>query len=233
MNKVTALSKSFNDLKVFADLTLEFPAGKITAILGPSGCGKTTLLNILAGLTVPDSGTVKLDGPVSYVFQEPRLLPWLTVWQNVALVLEEILDREEIKKAVRQYLTAVGVNEYSHFFPVQLSGGLKQRVALARAFAYPADVLLMDEPFKSLDLKARLQISRDFLALWRAAPRTVILVTHDVREAVLLGDKVVLLTEKPAQVRREMEILVPQEERTGGNPKLVEIERRLISELVL
>jgi NitT/TauT family transport system ATP-binding protein len=231
MNKVSALSKSFNDLKIFTDLTLEFPAGKITAILGPSGCGKTTLLNIIAGLTTPDIGKIELDGTVSYVFQEPRLLPWLTVWQNVALVLEEKLPAAELKGVVEQHLTAAGVKEYARFYPAQLSGGLKQRVALARAFAFPAGILLMDEPFKSLDLKARLQISRDFLALWRAAPRTVILVTHDVREAVLLGDKVVLLTEKPAQVLREMMISIPQEKRIG-DPQITGMEQKLIIELI-
>jgi NitT/TauT family transport system ATP-binding protein len=202
MYKLEHVFKNYGSLPVLQDLTLEFPEKRITAILGPSGCGKTTLLNILAGLLPVSAGQVVTTTPVSYLFQEPRLLPWLTVRENLDLVLRDRLPAAAVASRVGQYLEAVGVTAYQDFFPGQLSGGLRQRVALARAFSFPADLLLMDEPFKSLDLKVRYRLITDFLGLWRQQPRTVVLVTHDVKEAVLLGDQIVILADKPTAVAR-------------------------------
>jgi NitT/TauT family transport system ATP-binding protein len=202
MYKLGHVFKNYGDLSVLWDLTLEFPEKRITAILGPSGCGKTTVLNLLANLIPADSGRVTTVTPVSYLFQEPRLLPWLSVRENLNLVLRDQLPVAAVVARVEQYLNAVGVAAYQHFYPEQLSGGLRQRVALARAFSFPADLLLMDEPFKSLDLKIRYRLITDFLELWRQQPRTVVLVTHDVKEAVLLGDRIVILADKPTTVVR-------------------------------
>jgi NitT/TauT family transport system ATP-binding protein len=202
MYKLEHVYKNYGDLPVLQDLTLEFSKRRITTILGPSGCGKTTLLNILAGLVPADAGRVITATPVSYLFQEPRLLPWLTVRDNLNLVLEDRLPAAAVTPRVNQYLDAVGVTAYQHFYPGQLSGGLRQRVALARAFSFPADLLLMDEPFKSLDLKTRYRLIADFLELWRREPRAAVLVTHDVREAVMLGDQIVILADKPTTVLR-------------------------------
>ena len=229
MNKVSGLVKQYEGLKVLDGLDLEFPAGKITAILGSSGCGKTTLLNILAGLIPRDAGHVELDGRISCVFQEPRLLPWLNVSRNVALVLEEQLPADKVGETVARHLGLTGMTEYADFFPAQLSGGLKQRAALARAFAFPAEILLMDEPFKSLDFQARRRLIRDFLALWRRETRTVVFVTHDIREALWMGDKVVLLSEKPARVLREHSLSIPQEER-WGHPQINGLEETWLQE---
>jgi NitT/TauT family transport system ATP-binding protein len=205
MYKLEHVFKSYGALAVLQDLTLEFPENRITAILGPSGCGKTTLLNILAGLIPVDRGQVTTLTPVSYLFQEPRLLPWLSVRENLNLVLRDQLPAAAVAPRVEQYLNAVGVAAYQHFYPGQLSGGLRQRVALARAFSFPADLLLMDEPFKSLDLKTRYRLITDFLELWRRQPRTVVFVTHDVKEAVLLGELIVILADKPTAVVRAIE----------------------------
>jgi NitT/TauT family transport system ATP-binding protein len=202
MYKLEQVFKNYGNLAVLQDLTLEFPEKRITAILGPSGCGKTTLLNILAGLVPVTAGRVVTTTPVSYLFQEPRLLPWLTVRENLDLVLRDRLPAATVTSRVEQYLDAVGVAAYRDFFPGQLSGGLRQRVALARAYSFPADLLLMDEPFKSLDLKVRYRLITDFLGLWQQQPRTVVLVTHDVKEAVLLGDRIVILADKPTTVAR-------------------------------
>jgi NitT/TauT family transport system ATP-binding protein len=200
MYKVEGLSKSYRDLHVLDDFSLEFPEGKITAILGPSGCGKTTLLNILAGLVRADRGRVCSAPRVSYLFQEPRLLPWLTVRNNLALVLRDKIAPSELNERIERYLRATGIEAYQLFYPAQLSGGLRQRAALARAFSYSAPLLLMDEPFKSLDVKTRFRLIADFMRLWEEEPRTVITVTHDIREAALLGDKIVVLSDKPAAV---------------------------------
>ena len=229
MNRVCGLVKRFGGLNVLEGLDLEFPTGKITAILGPSGCGKTTLLNILAGLIPWDAGHVELDGRISCVFQEPRLLPWLDVRRNVALVLEEKLPADAVRETVSRHLELTGMTEYAGYYPSQLSGGLKQRVSLARAFAFPAEILLMDEPFKSLDFQARRRLIRDFLALWRCEVRTVVFVTHDIREALWMGDLVVLLSDKPALVLRKHAISIPQEER-WGHPQISGLEETWLKE---
>jgi NitT/TauT family transport system ATP-binding protein len=210
MYKLEHVFKNYGVLSVLQDFSLEFPENRITAILGPSGCGKTTFLNILAGLVPADRGQVSTVTPVSYLFQEPRLLPWLSVRENLRLVLQDRLPAAAVGPRVEQYLNAVGMAAYQNFYPGQLSGGLRQRVALARAFSFPADLLLMDEPFKSLDLKIRYRLIADFLKLWRQQPRTVALVTHDVKEAVLLGDRIVILADKPAGVLRVIERATPK-----------------------
>lgn len=200
MYKAEGISKSFGELKVFHELTVEFPVAKITAILGPSGCGKTTILKILAGLSEADEGTVVSTKLVGFLFQEPRLLPWLNIYQNLELVLEDKLPAQERDYVIKNSLQAVGLGEYYEYYPSQLSGGMKQRAAMARAFSYPAQLLLMDEPFKSLDLKTRFQLISDFLRWWVQKSNTVVVVTHDVKEAVWLGDRILVLSARPARL---------------------------------
>ena len=226
MVEVAHIVKSFGPIKVFDNFTLEFPEGKITVILGPSGCGKTTLLNMLAGLVKPDRGTISLPKTVSYLFQEPRLLPWLTVWDNLALVLRDKMPETNIRELVEQYLAITGITDYAHFYPGHLSGGLRQRVAMARAFAYQAPVLLMDEPFRSLDIKMRYSLIQDFRSILRKDPRTVVIVTHNIKEAVTLGDEIVVFSDKPVRILKKMKIEVPVEEREK-EPSLVRIEQEM------
>ncbi|MCL6588950.1 MAG: ABC transporter ATP-binding protein [Firmicutes bacterium] len=227
MIQVKNISFSFDDLIIFSDFSLEFPEGKITAILGPSGCGKTTLLNLLAGLLKAQKGKVQAPGSVSYLFQEPRLLPWSTVWDNVALPLWGKLPDHEIEKKTTQCLQAAGLLEYRRYLPSQLSGGMRQRAAMARAFSYPAPLLLMDEPFKSLDLKTRFQIINDFINFWRQNPRTVVMVTHDVKEALWLAGQIILLSPKPSQPIQRIDLEIPYGERTGSQ-SLLSLERELL-----
>lgn len=231
MFKVAGISKNYRELRVFNNLSLEFPVGKITTMLGPSGCGKTTILNILAGLIKPDKGSVTISGQVSYIFQDPRLLPWLTVRENIGLVLPDDMKPDQKAERLLYYLNATGLQNYGDFYPSQLSGGLRQRVALARAFCYEAPVLLMDEPFKSLDIKTRYRLIEDFIALWRAIPRTVVAVTHDVQEAVLLGDRIIGLTDKPTTVQKIWNISIPQEERRL-NPEIHQLEVAVLQEML-
>lgn len=220
MFSLNHISKSYGQLKVFQDLTLEFPEGQITAVLGPSGCGKTSILKILAGLIQANQGTVVSTTKVGFIFQEPRLLPWLNIYENIALTLEDKLPATEITVQIERYLQAVGLLEYRDFYPGQLSGGMKQRAAMARAFSYPAELLLMDEPFKSLDLKTRYRLVSDFLVIWRQRPNTVVMVTHDVKEAVWLGDQILILSEKPARLVEKFPNRIPFESRLTGNESL-------------
>lgn len=186
-----------------AGLSLQIAPGEFVALVGPSGCGKTTFLNIVAGLDRDFDGEVRLatraDGGaarVGYVFQEPRLLPWRTVHENIALVLPP----PGADAMVRQMLEAVGLADARDLYPAQLSVGMSRRVAIARAFAIEPDLLLMDEPFVSLDHDTVEQLRGLLLKLWRARPTTVLFVTHDLREALVLADRLVLLSGAPGHV---------------------------------
>jgi NitT/TauT family transport system ATP-binding protein len=223
------ISKSYGVLRVLDGFSLDFPTGKVTVVLGPSGCGKTTLLNILSGLLPADTGERSgFDGArFSYVFQEPRLIPSFSALRNVELVLRAVLPPGERHARALRFLSAVGLRDARNLKPPQLSGGMRQRTALARAFAYPADLLLMDEPFQSVDLKTRIGLMDAFLELQAEDPRTVVFVTHEVREALYLGDAVVVLSDKPARLLDRKELALPRDRRRYGSPDLSEVEAAL------
>ncbi len=227
--RIEGLAKSFGELQVFRELSLDISGSGITAILGPSGCGKTTLLHVVAGLLQPDRGSVTgLEGKrVSYLFQEPRLLPWKTVWGNLEVVLQELLEPHERRARINRFLGIVELLPFRDAYPHELSGGMRQRVAIARAFAFPGELLLMDEPFQALDLALKLSLVREFERLWLAEPRLSVFVTHDVHEALVLGDDILVFSPRPATVRRAFVNRVPRGERTLGNPRILELEREL------
>lgn len=201
--KIKDLDKQYEKLKVLSNFNIEFEEEKITALLGPSGSGKTTLLNIISGLEEYDSGSILglQSKKFSYIFQEDRLLPWFSVEENIQFVLKGDLTEEEIINITDKYLKIVGLEEYRHYYPKQLSGGMKQRVAIARAFAYSSDILLMDEPFKGLDMELKTNLIKSFISLWTKDKRTVIFVTHDMDEARMLADYIFILEGKPLAVK--------------------------------
>ena len=207
-----------------ANLSLRIEPGEIVALVGPSGCGKTTFLNIVAGLDSEFDGEVRLalraDGDparVGYVFQEPRLLPWRTVYENIALVLPP----HRADPLIAELLKAVGLADARDLYPPQLSVGMSRRVAIARAFAIEPDLLLMDEPFVSLDHDTVEQLRELLLKLWHTRPTTVLFVTHDLREALVLADRLVLLSAAPGQVVGELPVDLARHRRHCG----AEIER--------
>ena len=226
------MKKAFGAVRVFDDFSLTVPGNEITAILGPSGCGKTTLLSLIAGVLVPDSGT--MDGiqgkELSYLFQDARLIPWKTVAQNVAFVLQERLPSAQINEHVAYYLDQMGIAELGTQYPQRISGGQRQRAAMARALAFPSRILLMDEPFKSLDLGLKMDLLDSFINSWEKEPRTVILVTHDVKEAIMLADTIHVLSNKPATIKASHRISVPRNQRHDVLDLLV-IEKDIIDEL--
>lgn len=229
---VNNLCRSFGPLTVFRDFSLTVPGEKITALLGPSGCGKTTLLHILAGLLKPDSGEISgIDQqPVSYLFQEPRLLPWKTVAGNLELVLKDKMEQAEGVRKISEILETVELDGFSNYYPHQLSGGMRQRTAIARAFIYPSNLMFLDEPFQALDLKLRLSLMSSFLRLWQKDRRTAVFVTHDVQEALLLGDDIVLLSSSPesgARISKRFSNPLPIKERRLSSPSLLDLEREL------
>ena len=181
------ITKKYGETTALDDVSLDIEEGKITAVLGESGAGKTTLLNVIAG-NLPFDGTVEGVGKVSYLFQSPRLLPNLTVEGNLKFVLEK-----ENYKNIALMLRKVGLEGKENSYPKQLSGGERQRVAIARAFLFPHDLLLMDEPFSSLDLSLKKSLLALTVELWRERKETVVFVTHDVHEAAVLAHRAVLL----------------------------------------
>lgn len=226
---VRAVSKSFGDLEVLRGVSIRVPARSILSVLGPSGCGKTTLLNLIAGTAAPDSGTIEGSGSagVSYLFQEPRLLPWKSVWGNVDLVLRDRMAAADRRRAVASVLALVGLEQFRHSRPAELSGGMRQRAAMARAFAYPSDVLLMDEPFRALDLPLKLALMSAFVEIWERDRRTVLFVTHDIQEALFLGDDILVLSPRPAEVRDHVPNPIPRPQRRFQSPAMLALEKDL------
>ncbi|MCE7506137.1 ABC transporter ATP-binding protein [Polynucleobacter sp. IMCC30063] len=214
-----AISHQYGNLVVHGDIQFSVKENEFLCICGPSGCGKTTLLDILSGLLKPSKGDVLLDGEIvnpkkhsiSFVFQEPSTLPWLTVWENIATGLKiKKLKKAEIKQKVEEVIRIVGLGGFEGFYPHQISGGMKQRVSIARAFATDADLILMDEPFVSLDQPTRERMQQEVLDIWKNLKRTIVFVTHNLEEAVFLGDRVIILSEKPTSIKADLPIDLPR-----------------------
>ncbi len=207
-------------LRPVDNLSFRVPSGSLALLLGPSGCGKSTLLDIMAGLTRPDQGRVLADShPVEgpgrqrlVMFQEPALFPWLDAMGNVLFGLKLVpgLDSELRRTIAQNFLDLVGLRGFEHANVHELSGGMKQRVALARALAPDPKVLLMDEPFAALDAMTRDQLYGDIQNIWTTTGKTIVFVTHNVREAVCLGDRVILMSPRPGRIAREFHIPLPR-----------------------
>ena len=212
-------------------VTLEVERGELVCIVGASGSGKSTLLNILAGLDEPTAGRAHVHGRVALMFQEAALLPWLTAAGNVELALElRGVRRTERKGIARELLHRVHLDGFERRLPHELSGGMRQRVALARALAQDADVLLMDEPFGALDAITRDRLHEELERIWSESGLTILFVTHNAREAVRLGDRVLVFTSRPGRVGHEVKVDLPRP-RSLDSPELAVIAGRITDRL--
>lgn len=227
MGRVTLkeVSKSFEDLIAIDNLSFEVDDDEFVSLLGPSGCGKTTVLRLIAGLGEPTSGDiyengVLVSGPGSdrgMVFQEFALFPWRTVQKNVEFGLEiKGLSRSERRDRATKYIDLVNLEGFEDAYPHELSGGMKQRVGIARVLANEPDVLLMDEPFGSLDAQTRNIMQKELLRIWKQTKTTVIFVTHSVDEAVYLSDRIIVLTARPGSVKKIIPVTLPRPRDRAG-----------------
>ena len=217
--EVSGLNKQFGDLQVLQNIDLAVERGEFIAVVGPSGCGKTTFLRMVAGLEPVSSGTILLDGQKlsgpggnrGFVFQNDSLLPWRTVLAN-ALIGPEVMGQVGAKERQRtlDLLKLVGLGGFEGYYPRQLSGGMRQRVNLARALAIDPEILLMDEPFASLDAQTREIMQTELMRIWEQGRKTVLFVTHQIDEAVFLSDRVLVFARRPGRLQESVEIKLPR-----------------------
>ena len=247
MLRVESLSKSFGPVTAIGEITAEFPEGKFTCIVGPSGCGKTTLLKCLAGLLAPSGGQVLLDNEkvvkpplkMALVFQDysRSLFPWMTVRDNVAFPLRGRKSMHDAAKsqAVEKALRSVGLADAMDRYPWQLSGGMQQRTSIARAIAYQPQILLMDEPFASVDAQTRADLEDLMLAIKRDYGMTIVFVTHDIDESVYLGDRIVVLGSSPTTVKEVLEVGLPESRdqvSTKAHPEFLRLRGHVFNEIM-
>jgi len=207
--KVESVSKNYEEVRVLDGFSMEAKRDEILCIIGPSGCGKSTMLNIISGLIQPTYGQlINKSQNTSYVFQEDRLIPWKDIYQNI-----QIVNDESSHECCMELIEKVGLKGFEGFYPHELSGGMRQRCSIARAFNYDADLLLMDEPFKSLDYNLRIGMIRYLLMLWENKNKTIVFVTHEIDEALLLGDRILVLSNRPTKVVAEFKLQEAKEKR--------------------
>ena len=241
--QIDGLAKEFGALRVFEDVVLDVGSRESISIVGPSGCGKTTLLRCIDGLVAPTEGEVRIDGVavkkppkgVAVVFQHFGLFPWKTVYENVAYGLRLAgASKQDIAEKVPYFINLVGLAGFEKAYPYQLSGGMQQRTGLARALAVEPEVLLMDEPFASIDAQTREILQFELLRIWESRPTSMVFVTHSIEEAVLMGDRVVVLRGRPSTIHEVIDVGLPRPRtrETLASPRFTEIREHVWSKLM-
>lgn len=244
--KIDNVVKTYNTRKgetvALNGVSLDIKENEFICVVGPSGCGKSTLLNIIAGLLEPTSGSVSVDGKIvdgpgperGVVFQQYALFPWLTVLKNVefGLKLKGITGDQATQEAMK-YLKMVDLEQFANSYPKELSGGMKQRVAIARAYAVDPQVLLMDEPFGALDAQTRTQLQTELLETWEKERKTCFFITHDVDEAIILAQKVIIMSARPGRIKEIVDITIPypRTQETKMSPEFLELKNYIWSQV--
>jgi NitT/TauT family transport system ATP-binding protein len=226
------VSHQYGTISVIDNLNLEVQPGEVVVLVGPSGCGKTTILNLLSGFIKPSSGTVVRDGIIRTVYQQDGLFPWLTVSENISVGLRSVKEKSVLEKELLELIKLIHLEGFEQHYPHELSGGMRQRVELARVIAGDSDILLMDEPFSALDYQTRIRMRRELVRILENRPRTVVFVTHDIEEAVQLADRVLVLSNRPATVVRELQIHSARP-RDLTNPDVIQAMKEILTELGL
>lgn len=242
------------DVVALNGVSLDIRENEFVCIVGPSGCGKSTLLNIIAGLFPPTSGTVTCNGNIvegtgverGVVFQQYALFPWLTVRKNIEFGLKinkvpdeknpgqmRKLTKEEIHEKAEKYIKLVQLEEFANSYPKELSGGMKQRVAIARAYAVNPEILLLDEPFGALDAQTRTQLQSELIKTWEKEKKTCLFITHDIEEAIILGQRVVIMSARPGRIKEIVDIDIPhpRDQATKMSPRFLELKNHVWSQV--
>ena len=238
--KIVNISKRYVELDVIKDISISVGSNEIISILGPSGCGKSTLLNIIAGLEEPSSGDVLIDGEnfigksgrVSYMHQKDLLLPWKNILDNVSIPLVlQGSSWEEARSEASKFLGDFGIQGFEKVFPNKLSGGMRQRAALLRTYLFKSDVMLLDEPFASLDAITKRKMHLWLIDLFSIYKSSIIFITHDIDEAIFLSDKVYILSERPAEIIMEVAINLerPRNNKTFSNSRYIELKEKILN----
>ena len=240
---VSNVSKLFRDglhrIDVLAidDVSLLVREGELLCLLGPSGCGKSTLLNMIAGFEFPTAGTIAVNGELvtspgadrGMIFQQPTLMPWLPVWENVAFHLKlKNVSRKQRRTEAQRYIDIVQLTGFENYFPSQLSGGMAQRVGIARVLLLNPKVILMDEPFSSLDAQTKLEMQEELVSIWQRFAATIVFVTHSVEEALILGTNIAVMTHRPGHIRELINVDLPHP-RDSTSPAFNDLKRHVLS----
>ncbi len=236
----TDVTVRFGEETIYDQLTFSVRKGEFLCILGPSGCGKSTSLRLMGDLLQADGGEVSIAGlrpsegwdRLAYIFQSPRLVPWRNAIGNVMLGMELRFDKPDksgMERTARQLLDLVGLSRDMDKYPAMLSGGERQRVAIARALSVDPDIILMDEPFSALDLNTRHRMRAEIERIWRETGKTIIFVTHDIEEALVLGDRILLLSNKPTRALETLEIAAPRPRKLDGSDELNHHKNKLVA----
>ena len=240
---INKLNLSYGDKIILEDIDIDLKKGEIISIIGPSGCGKSTLLKAIGGINLDFEGDIyfegeKINGPSperGYVFQEPALFTWLNVFDNIAYGLKiKGLAGNKIKEEVNAYIDEIDLDGYADYYPSELSGGMKQRVALARALIMKPRLILMDEPFSALDYQTRLETQKLTMDLWSHYKPSIVFVTHDIDEAILLADRVLIMGRNPGSILEEIEIDFPRprDKQLIGNQDFMKIKSKMVDILL-
>lgn len=234
----TFSSEEHGSFTVFDSIDLSIKNGEFVSLLGPSGCGKSTLMNLIAGLEQVSTGEIMVNnrhvsspGPDrGVVFQEPALMPWQNVLENVMFALRKKMSKGEARETALKFLKLVHLSKFVEAYPHELSGGMKQRVAIARALAMDPDILLMDEPFGALDEQTRMMLQQEVLDIWQKTQKTIIFVTHNIREAITLSDRIVLMGTRPGGILNIYDVNLPRPRKTASK-EFVTLEETIMKSL--
>jgi NitT/TauT family transport system ATP-binding protein len=228
--QIEGVSHHYGSMEILREITLKVRQGEFVAIVGPSGCGKTTLLNLISGFERPTRGNIRYPGTLRTIYQQEGLLPWLTVRENILHALSHLPERSARLARIEQWLSLTRLSGFGDHYPHQLSGGMRQRVQLARVLAGSGDVLLLDEPFSALDYQTRLSMRHELCSVLAVRPSTVVLVTHDIEEAVTLADRVLVLSQRPARILSEHSPSIARP-RSTSHPEIRQAIEYIIREL--
>ena len=226
------ISKSFDDMEILKDINIEVNEGELVSILGPSGSGKSTIFNILTNIIKSDNGEVKIDGKLSYMYQKDMMVPWKKVIDNIGIpLIFKGKSKKEAREEVKKHIDEFGLSGFEYKYPSQLSGGMKQRANFLKTYLTSNDIILLDEPFGALDSITRRKMQKWLLDLTKEMNSTILFITHDIEEAILLSNRIYIISEKPAVIKGEIKINLPEErnEEIVTSEEFIKIKKDIIS----